>query len=151
MDADALPADMALWDHSRVSRSERTIVMKRKTFSSLRLAFSASCVLSLFALSTRGQGRGRDNYAAVELPNGLVQDWSHRHALYPRVGPLQGLIAEQPDSRALQQWEAATLSECRERDNRPSRHAAKGSMHTDWSISLGTGTTSPFMYPAKFG
>lgn len=129
----------------------RPIVMKRKTFSALHLAFSASCVLSLFALSTHGQGRGRVNYEAIEHPNGLVQDWSHRHALYPRVGPIQSLMAVQNNPRAIHSWQAAARSDWRQWNNLRFHNPAQGGTHRDWSISLGGGTTAQSMYPAKFG
>ena len=54
-----------------------------KTFAPLRLALFALCALSLFGLRAYGQVReaGRETVTenTVVYPNGIVQDWSHRH------------------------------------------------------------------------
>lgn len=125
----------------------------RKTFSTFHLALSVFCVLSLFGLPAHGQDRDRDRDKGetVEHPNGLVQDWSHRHAVYPRVGPIQSLIAIQNDPRAIHSWQAAARSDWRRWNNLRFHHASQSSIHRDWSIPLGGGTTAPAMYPAKFG
>jgi hypothetical protein len=132
-------------------------VIVQKKICVLHLALTAFCVLTLLGSPAYGQGKGKDtdkdtdNDEATEHHEGLVQDWSHHHAVYPRVGPIQSLIAVQNDPRAIQSWQAVARSEWREWNNRRSHHTAKGGMHADWSISLGTGTTAPFMYPAKWG
>jgi hypothetical protein len=125
-------------------------VIVRKKISALQLVLSAFCMLSLFGLPVFGQDK--DNDAAVEHPNGLVQDWSHRHAVYPRTGPIQNLIKVQNDPRAIHSWQEAARSDWR-RWNHLRSHPATGqsTLQRDWSISLGTGTTAPSMYPAKFG
>ena len=148
----------------------------RKTFSAFRLALSAICVLGLFGSSAFGQGREIESRrwaereqaveppsgavanqnGAVEHPNGIVQDWSHRHAVYPRFGPLQTLIALQNDPRALHSWQAAARREWRQDRmhrhfrNRDHDEEIDHGLHPDWNISLGSGTTAPAMYPAKF-
>ena len=140
----------------------------RKKNSVLHFALAAFCALSLLGLPAFGNAQDKDDQKddhetiehrqtadqseATEHPNGLVQDWSHHHAVYPRVGPIQNLIKVQDDPRAIESWQSAARSEWREWNNRRHhRPTVKTAMHKDWSISLGTGTTAPFMYPAKFG
>jgi hypothetical protein len=123
----------------------------RKEFSPFRLALYALCLLSLFGLRAYGQDRSRDKDQNNEHPNGLVQDWSHRHVVYPRFGPIQSLIAVQHDPRAIQSWQAASRRDWRRYNRFRFPHRTDTSLHTDWSIPLGLGTTAPAMYPAKFG
>ena len=91
------------------------------------------------------------NKPATEHPNGIVQDWSHHHTLYPTVGPIQSLIALQHDPRALQSWQAASRRVWFRHNyflrNFQHNH---GSIQTDWNISLGIGGLAPTMFPAKF-
>jgi hypothetical protein len=123
----------------------------KKIFFALRFAVCALCALSLFGLQANGQERGRGFEREQVHPNGIVQDWSNHHSLYPRVGSLKALIAVQHDPRAIQSWQAASREEWRRLFRfRFPRQGVTGS-HIDWSISLGTGTTAPAMYPAKFG
>jgi hypothetical protein len=131
-------------------------VIVRKKNCALHLALTAFCVLALLGSPAYGQGKGKDkdtddNDEATEHHEGLVQDWSHHHAVYPRVGPIQSLIKVQNDPRAIQSWQAAARSDWRRWNHKQSHHAAMSGMHPDWSISLGAGTTAQFMYPAKFG
>ena len=122
----------------------------RKKISALQLVLSAFCMLSLFGLPVFGQDKDKDG--AVEHPNGLVQDWSHHHAVYPRTGPIQNLIAVQNDPRAIHSWQEAARSDWRRWNSLRFHHAnGQSTIQRDWSISLGTGTTAPSMYPAKFG
>jgi len=109
-------------------------------------------MLCLFGLPFYGQDREteRDNETTTEHPNGLTQDWSHGHAVYPRVGPLQSLLAVQHNQRAIRSWQAAARSDWRRWNNLRFHHAAKSVIDRDWSISLGSGTTAPAMYAAKF-
>jgi len=83
----------------------RPIVIARKTFSAFHLALSAFFVLSLFGSPAYGQRK--DKNETIQHPDGLIQDWSHRHAVYPRVGPLQNLLAVQNNPRAIHSWQAA--------------------------------------------
>jgi hypothetical protein len=119
------------------------------------------CLLFLFGLPAYGQDRDRDGDQAKEHPNGIVQDWSRRHLAYPRIGPMKSMIALQDDPRALLSWQEQTREDWhRDRDRHHHRDhdddqddtptTATG-LHRDWSISLGTGSTAPAMYPAKFG
>jgi hypothetical protein len=123
-------------------------VIARKTFSVLNLALSAFCVLSLFGLPAFGQRK--DTSETIEHPNGLVQDWSHRHAVYPRVGPLQNLLAVQNNPRAIHSWQAAARANWHRTNNPKSHNGTQPGFHRDWSIPLG-GSTAQFMAPAKFG
>jgi hypothetical protein len=120
----------------------------RKTFSASRLALCALSMLSLFGL--RAYGQDRDSSETNDHPNGIVQDWSHRHVVYPRVGPIQSLIALQHDSRAILSWQAAIREDWHRARNPRRFHSVQSDVHTDWSISLGGGTTAPAMYPAKY-
>ena len=87
---------------------------------------------------------------ATEHANGIVQDWSTSHLVYPRIGEINSLIALQHDPRAILSWQAA---------EREDFHRVRGPRHflpvqsdlsRDWSISLGTGGMAASMYPAKY-
>jgi hypothetical protein len=122
----------------------------RKPLSALFVPFYVLCVLSLSSLAARAQERGRGEGREQEHPNGIVQDWSNHHAVYPRVGPIQSLIAVQHDPRALQSWQDSLRKDWRRYYRRHQFHGANAGVHTDWSISLGGGTTAQNQYPAKF-
>ncbi len=121
----------------------------RKTLSASCLALFGLCVLSLSGSPAYGRVK---THTQVQKPalvhQGIVQDWSHRHVLYPRGGSLRTLLILQHDPRAMQSWQAAS------RANWPrpirGRNPKKG-IHRDWDISLGNGGTAAAMYPAKFG
>jgi hypothetical protein len=130
----------------------------QKEFSLSRLALCALCALSIFGLGACGQVGAPAQQSAVgqqqvltnEHPNGLVLDWSNQHLLYPRVGPMQALTALRNDPRAIQSWQAAARADWRRSNNFRGAQHTHTSLHTDWSISLGTGGTAPAMFPAKF-
>ena len=127
----------------------------RKIFSAFNVALSVLCVLSLFGLPAHGQDRDgdRDNdkHETAAHPNGIVQDWSRRHVVYPRFGPIQSLIEAQRDPRAILSWQEQWRKDWRRFNARRHPHLATAAMHRDWSISLGLGTTAAGMFPAKFG
>jgi hypothetical protein len=131
----------------------------RKILSAFNVALSMLCVLSLFGLPAHGQDRDRDRDGdrdnekgeTTAPANGIVQDWSGRHALYPRFGPLQGLIDAQRDPRAILSWQEQSRKDWRRFYARRHPRVATTAMHRDWSISLGLGTTAAGMFPAKFG
>ena len=127
----------------------------RKIFSAFNVALSALCVLSLFGLPAHGQDRDgdRDNdkRETTAHANGIVQDWSRRHVVYPRFGPIQSLIEAQRDPRAILSWQEQWRKDWRRFNARRHPHLATTAIHRDWSISLGTGTTAAGMFPAKFG
>jgi hypothetical protein len=122
----------------------------RNEFFPFRLTVCAVCLFSLFGL--RANAQDRDNDRKNEHPEGIVQDWSRHHVVFPRVGPIQSLIAVQHDRRAILSWQEAEREDWhRERDRwRHHSHEAQDTIHRDWSIGLGGGTTAPAMYPAKF-
>jgi hypothetical protein len=123
----------------------------RKPLSASRVALLALGVLSLFGSAAYGQDRDRrDEGRRDEHPNGIVQDWSHRHVLYPRVGPIRNLIAIQHDQRALLSWQDSWRREWRRGRNPWHFRRPQPTTHIDWSISLGGGTTAQSMFPAKF-
>lgn len=118
----------------------------RKLFPLFRFAAWTICALSLFGLSAYGQ----DKNETKSHQNGVVQDWTRRHLLYPRVGALKSLIALQSDPRAVLAWqESARKDWLRWRNPHPVR-PQQSSLHTDWSVSLGTGSIAAAMYPAKY-
>lgn len=126
----------------------------RNEFSPFGFAAGALCVLSLFSFRAYAQDRDKDH--KDEHPNGIVQDWSLHHVVYPRVGPIESLIAVQHDDRAILSWQEAEREDWHrardrdlDRDHRPS-HGTQGDLYLDWSISLGSGTTALAMYPAKY-
>jgi hypothetical protein len=142
----------------------------RKEFSPFRFAACALCLFSLLGVQAYAQDRDRDQGKdqKTDHPNGIVQDWSRHHLAYPRVGPIQSLIAVQHDPRAILSWQEAEREDWhRARDREGDRdgdrdrdvdidgehrhsHGAAIGIHQDWSISLGAGTTAPGMYPAKY-
>ncbi len=138
----------------------------QKEFSPFRLAVCALCLFSLFGLRAyaqdrdrdqdqgqgqdQGQDRDQDRDRRNDHPNGIVQDWSRRHVVYPRVGPIESLIQVQHDPRAILSWQAAEREDWHRERNRWRSYHSVSDLHRDWSISLGGGTTAPAMYPAKY-
>jgi len=120
-------------------------VTARKTLSALSV-LAAFCALSVLGLPAYGQ---KQNPTGIH-PDGLVDDWSHHHAVYPRVGPLQSLLAVQNNPRAIHSWQAAARAEWRRANVSRSPHNTKNGMQIDWNISLGNGSTAAGMFPAKF-
>ncbi len=121
----------------------------RNTFSAFCLALFALCVLSLSGSPAYGQVK---TYTKFQKPaavrQGMVQDWSHRHVVYPRGGSLRTLMILQHDPRAMQSWQAASRANWRR--SIYGRNGKKNGFHRDWSISLGAGGTAAAMYPAKY-
>lgn len=142
----------------------------QKDFLPFRLALFTLCLLGLFSFRAFAQDKDHDQNSdpKTDHPNGIVQDWSRRHVVYPRFGPIQSLIDLQHDPRAILSWQAAEREDWhrakdkdrgldgdegeggdRDSDHRHS-HGAHNGFHRDWSIGLGSGTTAPAMYPAKY-
>jgi hypothetical protein len=119
----------------------------RRFFPLFRFAVWTLCTLSLFSLSVYGQ----DKNQGKARPNGIVEDWTRRHALYPRVGPLRSLTFLQDDPRAVLAWQESARKDWRRWRNPHPVRFSKSSLRTDWSVSLGTGSVAPAMYPAKYG
>src|ERR1700676_1618387 len=144
----------------------------RNELCPFRFVVYTFCFLGLFSLQAYAQEKDHTQDAdhQKDHPNGIVQDWSRRHVVYPRFGPIQSLISLQSDPRAILSWQEAEREDWhrakdRDRDRNGDRdgdggrdgdrdyrhsHGTHGDLHRDWSISLGTGTTAPAMYPAKF-
>ena len=130
----------------------------QKTFSASPLPVCLLCVLGLFGCTSSGQslitGLPGEQAGAqpaaqpAEHANGIVQDWSTGHVVYPRIGGINALIALQHDARAILSWQAAERQDFI-RIRRPQRFF-DGEAHQDWSISLGAGGMAASMYPAKF-
>jgi hypothetical protein len=125
-----------------------------KTFSASPVPLCFLCVFGLFGCSTNGQSLitnlpgEQPATQPTEHANGIVQDWSMHHLVYPQIGEINSLIALQNDPRAILSWQEAE----RQRFNRARapRHFFGQQVHQDWSISLGTGGMAAAMYPAKF-
>lgn len=95
-------------------------------------------------------------------------DWTTHHILYPRFGTMAALEAARRDPRAQFRWREmdqqnqVTRFETQQRQLRsflhfrfppgPGRFPVRSSanLHADWNVSLGTGTTAPGQFPAKF-
>ena len=134
----------------------------RNELSPFRFAVCTVFFLGLFTLQAYAQEKdhAQDADHQKDHPNGIVQDWSRRHVVYPRFGPIQSLISLQHDPRAILSWQAAEREDWhRAKDRDDDKDDAKGHGHShgkksglqrDWSISLGLGTTAPAMFPAKY-
>lgn len=121
----------------------------RKTLSASCLALSALFALSLSGSPAYGQPKTHTQVRRPALVRqGMVQDWSHLHLVYPRGGSLRTLMILQHDPRAVQSWQAASRANWRRVIK--GRNLKNGGMHRDWSISLGLGGTAAAMYPAKY-
>jgi hypothetical protein len=134
----------------------------RNELCPFRFVVYTFCFLGLFSLQAYAQEKDHTQDAdhQKDHPNGIVQDWSRRHVVYPRFGPIQSLISLQHDPRAILSWQAAEREDWHRAKDRDSdkdgdkghghSHGKKSGLQRDWSISLGTGTTAPAMYPAKY-
>lgn len=105
---------------------------------------------------------------AQERRTGLVEDWSMRHVVFARSGPVTTMMAAQRDPRSFFSWRKAALSSGRfaaapvpQEENAVegrflalpgilNRRPRSSGTHIDWSISLGGQSTAPAMFPAKF-
>jgi len=124
----------------------------RKSLSAFYLVLSALCALTLFGLPAHGQDKDKDKEEGGDHPNGIVQDWSRHHLVYPRFGSIEGLIAAQRDPRAILSWQEESRRDWRRwKHGRHPHEDIEPGVHRDWSISLGTGSTAASMLPAKFG
>jgi hypothetical protein len=96
---------------------------------------------------------------AGRRPSGRIQrpsrfhDWTTHHVVYPQNGTLGALHAAESDPRAMFRWREAEQERSRgffgfRRHRKPPRR--HGNFHSDWSVSLGVGTTAAGQFPAKF-
>lgn len=120
--------------------------MRRPLFSRGAL-LTGVCLLSLAVLP----GIELNSQVATPRVPGIF-DWSMRHAIYPRTGPMDKMMAAQQDPRAFMIWR-------HQLGRRFWRHGRSGpgggttsstGTHPDWSIYLGSNGTAPAMFPAKF-
>jgi hypothetical protein len=96
-----------------------------------------------------------------------ISDWSTRHVIYTQFGTSRALERAQDDPRARFRWQevehrfqanrlgAAPRSDLQFRlpgGFRGGRFPQRGApdLHSDWSISLGNGSTAPAQFPAKY-
>jgi hypothetical protein len=124
----------------------------RTKISPFHFALPVLCAMILFGLPALGQDKDRDE--KNDHPNGIVQDWSRRHVVYPRFGSIESLTAVQHDPRAILSWQAAEREDWHRERNRRHRHEVQSELHRDWAISLSPSASNvipPAMYPAKFG
>jgi hypothetical protein len=105
-------------------------------------------------------GTPNDQVAAERTPS--FTDWTNHHALYSLSGKSFAIEAARRDPRAAMRWREREQSAFGQRIERsaavflnhrtprqfPSRTSA--SMDRDWAIYLGSGGTSPSMFPAKY-
>jgi hypothetical protein len=126
-------------------------------FSAIRAVICTLAILVFVVLPVWGQNGYRGKEPSKNHRNGIVQDWSRHHVVYPRTGSLRSLIAVQNDPRALLSWQAATRDDWRrdrargrDGDGDHDRHLDHQGIHRDWSISLGAASTAPAMSPAQF-
>ncbi|HYL09214.1 MAG TPA: hypothetical protein VEU31_00630 [Candidatus Acidoferrales bacterium] len=103
-----------------------------------------------------------------ERRTGLVEDWSMRHVVFARSGPVTTMMAAQRDPRSFFSWRKTALTSSRvggapapQEENAVegrflalpgilNRRPRSSGAHVDWSISLGGQSTAPAMFPAKF-
>jgi hypothetical protein len=89
--------------------------------SDSRCAHFSCLAFSVFRLSPRTKDHNQNRDPKTDHPpNGIVQDWTRRHVVYPRFGPIESLIKLQHDPRAIPSWQAAEREDWRrvkDRDN----------------------------------
>jgi len=81
-----------------------------------------------------------------------VQDWTHDHMLYPRIGPMNRLIALQKDPRAIQHWQESYRKDYvrwRRREGHRGEHRNRSYMHSDWNVFIG-GSMDNATYASKW-
>jgi hypothetical protein len=81
-----------------------------------------------------------------------VTDWTHDHMLYPRIGPMDRLIALQKDPRAIQHWQESYRKDYvrwRGHEGHRGEHRNRSYMHPDWNILLG-GSMDNATYASKW-
>ena len=129
----------------------------RKLFSASPLALCVLGALALYGCSANGSSGLTADLPVTQTPapqvqhaNGVVEDWSTSHVIYPRVGNVNAMMALQSDVRATQSWQLAARSALLQSRVPPRFLPLQSDAHRDWSIPLGTGSVAKGMYPAKF-
>jgi hypothetical protein len=125
----------------------------RKLRSPLQITLTALFTLCLSGLLAyaQDQDRGRVGDETPAHPRGIVQDWSHHHVVYPRLGSIPSLLSLEHDPRAMQSWRDSQFKFIARFRSIPHGRRLTAGLHHDWSIALGNGSTAPNIYPAKFG
>jgi hypothetical protein len=118
----------------------------RRLFSVCFLAMSAILLSNLLAFPAYGQEKKKD---FAHQP-GIPQDWSGRHVVYARVGPVRSMLAAQRDPRAILSWQASIRAAWHRQEDPRNSYSTASTSHRDWSIPLGSAGTAAAMYPAKF-
>lgn len=135
--------------------------MRIHLLSRLSLVVAAACLAGALSLLLAGQ---RVEVAAQRMP--AFRDWSTRHVVYPRVGPMAAMRAASQDPRARFLWSelplaggGAIFGGSAPQDGRSGPPFVRWrrpilqsqTADRDWAINLGAAGTAAAMYPAKFG
>jgi hypothetical protein len=110
-------------------------------------------MLALLGSAANAQDKDKDHEDGRADHRGLVQDWTGRHIVFSRFGPLESLLAAQHDPRAIDAWEDAYRRDWRRGWHDRNRRSAESTEHRDWAIPLGplNGVAVPInVYPAKY-
>ncbi|MGH9736250.1 MAG: hypothetical protein ACRD8A_16885 [Candidatus Acidiferrales bacterium] len=118
--------------------------MMRKPLLSRGPFLVGLCLLSLAIFP----GIGENSQPGAKRVPGL-SDWTTRHLIYPRTGPIDKMIAAQRDPRAMMMWQRQ-LGRRGWRGGRGQAGSTSKGPHRDWSIYLGQNGVAPMMYPAKY-
>jgi hypothetical protein len=115
---------------------------------------ATACLALGLALPLAGQTGGRSG------PRHAFNDWTTRHVIYPRVGPMAVMLAASQDPRAILTWlrlhvpagEQPLGGSGNSDPWVPWRPVAseQQSVNRDWAINLGASGVAPAMYPAKY-
>ncbi|MGD0956829.1 MAG: hypothetical protein ABR953_08345 [Candidatus Acidiferrales bacterium] len=135
----------------------------RKTFLSRKsLLLVMASLVGAFCVPLAGQWA-----ETVRQPVPMFADWSTRHVVYPRVGPMAAMQAAARDPRARFLWSGLPVpvggggviggsAPLGGRSGPPfvtwRRPVLESqTVNRDWAINLGAAGTAAAMYPAKFG
>ncbi|HTU35558.1 MAG TPA: hypothetical protein VMF66_17270 [Candidatus Acidoferrum sp.] len=116
----------------------------RKPLFSRGFLLAGVCLLSLAVLP----GIGENAQSAKRVPG--IFDWSMRHVIYPRTGPIDKMIAAQRDPRARLIWQHELGRPYGQNRTRGRAGTSGSTAKRDWSIYLGLNGVAPAMYPAKY-
>lgn len=116
----------------------------RKPLLSRGPLLAGVCLLSLAVLPGIGE-----NFQSGAKRVPAFSDWTTRHLIYPRTGPIDKMIAAERDPRAAMTWRRQLGAGNWRHRGTGSAVASRGG--ADWSIYLGQNGTAASQYPAKFG
>jgi hypothetical protein len=161
-------ASLSFWrktPHRGSFAKGRFVIWRLEMKSVLSSRFYA--ILAILLAMSLGSFAGLSQ-PAPERRTGLVEDWSMRHVVFARGGPVAAMMAAQRDPRSFFSWRKAGLNAGRvigapvpQEENTVegwlfalpgilNRRPRSSGTHIDWSISLGGESTAPAMFPAKF-